>query len=945
MPQKNFKTQVSDREQQLKNNTSTAALVVGLFMTVVVGLALYTLRAEEINKLFPSVFPFLIGIIAYFSAFISRRGRHRAAAYLLLGTILLVSLASAFLFSKGQGIALAVIVLVITSFIAQLTLPSNQAGVAVALAVMIGLIDILADYYLPDPGIRNIPAYTNAIAAFLAAIFLINIFRQFNQFTLRIKLGAIFVLITLITAISLGVYTNTTERATLINQATNDLLETARFAGDSIDVILDYELRTIYSEAQNLDFVDYLNTPRNQRAGSPEEQRALTDLLNMKRKNDIYISSYAIIDRNGINILDTFAEDINTLQSNQDYFQIPVETGLVYISPILITPVTLDPVIYLAAPIRNSDGEIIGVLRSRINAAFLQTLLAQFTDTEHESEFAEIVDAETLTRLANTSSSENLYKTYENLPPAQIGELQVALRLKPGLFQDTTTAEDEMTANLRNPAQQNIFTAATVAYNGGTGYFASHRMSKANWIILIGRSEEAIFQPIREQTQQITLITMGVIIFAVFLSIVASQSLVRPVVELSNIARSIAGGNRDIRAEISTGDEVGALSEAFNVMTDELSATLNTLENRVAERTAELETSRAQVEKRAIELQFISEISKIISSEQRIETLLPLITRLVSERFGFYHVGVFLLDETGQYAVLRAANSEGGKRMLNRSHKLEVGGNSIVGYVTRRAVPRIALDVGADAVFFNNPDLPNTRSEMALPLIARNRLIGALDVQSESSNAFTETDANTLSILADQAAIAIENTRLFEQSQETLRETQALYRQNIAEGWRLFSQEEPIIGYEQTLTGGRKIERPVDSEEIRRAINQGNIIVSRNGQSQDQPFMVVPIKLRGQTIGTLRVQAGTRKQEWTNDEINLAKVISERLSLALENARLIQESQRQLIKEQTISTVSERISASIDLRNVLQTAVEELGRAMPGSEVIIRLDSQKDGAS
>jgi len=379
-----------------------------------------------------------------------------------------------------------------------------------------------------------------------------------------------------------------------------------------------------------------------------------------------------------------------------------------------------------------------------------------------------------------------------------------------------------------------------------------------------------------------------------------------------------------------TNEAVGQL-ESLNQM----------LEQRMAERTTDLEIARQQSEKRAAELQSIGEMSKVITSEKRLESLLPLISRLVSERFNFYHTGIFLVDETRQFAVLQAANSEGGKNMLASGHRLEVGGSGIVAYVAKYGTTRIALDVGLDAVFFNNPELPNTRSEMALPLTVRDKTIGVLDVQSEKPGAFTKNDANTLSILTDQIAIAIENARLFTQTQQALSEAQTLYRQNSQKGWLTISREEASVGYQQSMKGGRKLTRPVETDEIRQAMNRGDVLVVNADGIREDPSIVVPIKLRGQVIGVLNIKAPTKDRRWSNDEVNLAEAISERLSLALENARLIQESQRQVIKEQTISEVTGKIGASINLKNVLQTAVEELGRAMPGSEVMIKFQNEE----
>jgi GAF domain-containing protein len=231
---------------------------------------------------------------------------------------------------------------------------------------------------------------------------------------------------------------------------------------------------------------------------------------------------------------------------------------------------------------------------------------------------------------------------------------------------------------------------------------------------------------------------------------------------------------------------------------------------------------------------------------------------------------------------------------------------------------------------------------MALPLNVRGKTIGVLDIQSDRPGAFTDNDTKTLGILADQIATALENARLFSQTQQALSEAQALYRQNLKQGWASFSREESLIGYQQNMKGGKKLTEPVETDEIRQALNRGDIVVFHEDGIAEEAAIVVPIKLRGQVIGSLNVKAPSKGRRWSNDEINLAEVISERLSIALENARLIQESQRQLIKEQTISDVTGKIGASINLRNVLQTAVEELGRAMPGSEVIIQFEKNNE---
>src|SRR5919108_140765 len=193
---------------------------------------------------------------------------------------------------------------------------------------------------------------------------------------------------------------------------------------------------------------------------------------------------------------------------------------------------------------------------------------------------------------------------------------------------------------------------------------------------------------------------------------------------------------------------------------------------------------RVPLQRRAKQFESIAHVARTISSTRNLDVLLSQITTVISQEFGFYHVGIFLLDTAKEYAVLSAANSPGGKYMLERGHRLRIGETGLVGFVTATGKPRVAMDTGADAVFFDNPDLPETRSEMALPLHVGEDIIGALDVQSTEPNSFLQEDINILSTLADQVSIAIQNARQFEETRKVLNESEVLSRQFIQTGWQ-----------------------------------------------------------------------------------------------------------------------------------------------------------------
>lgn len=364
------------------------------------------------------------------------------------------------------------------------------------------------------------------------------------------------------------------------------------------------------------------------------------------------------------------------------------------------------------------------------------------------------------------------------------------------------------------------------------------------------------------------------------------------------------------------------------------------LESTVKDRTAELDAANSRNEKRAKQFEAVARVSRVISQEHSLETLLPQVTELIKEHFGFYHIGVFLLDANSEYAALIASNSPGGQRMLARSHKLKVGQTGIVGYVAGTGLPRIALDTGADAIFFNNPDLPDTHSELALPLLRKgNEVIGVLDVQSEEANAFSQEDVRTLSTLADQVSIAIENSRLFEEQERILRETQRLYSGDLRAGWARFTRSMNLAGIRRRNLKTSFISTPIDLPGANEAMRSGSAFV-RTGEGAVS-ILTLPIKLREETVGVLNVQADG-SQTWSEDELDILSAIVGRAALSIENARLLEESRRIAEREHVISDISAKIGSGTDIENILKAAVQELGAHISGAQVTVEIG---DGGS
>ena len=343
------------------------------------------------------------------------------------------------------------------------------------------------------------------------------------------------------------------------------------------------------------------------------------------------------------------------------------------------------------------------------------------------------------------------------------------------------------------------------------------------------------------------------------------------------------------------------------------------LEERVAERTRELET--------------MAELSRAVTGFRDVDRLLPYAVDLIQERTGFYHVQVFLLDAEGEYAVLRASTGETGKLLLAANHRLAVGSDSVIGQVTARRRPIIALDT-EDAQFVHrpNPILPDTRSEMALPLQIEGRVIGALDVQSAQPNAFDENDVRVFQMLADQLAVAIDNANLLRESRARLREIDLLNRRMVGETWRehLRQRYDRVLGAE--AEGEAVVQQADLSGPMAEALRTQQPVVRPVDGVQ---VVALPVVYRGTTLGAVEFEVEGDAVD--AEVLAMAQALVDRLALSLDNVRLTERAQRLAYRERVVNTISGKLTGVTDVADILQTAVRELGQALRVPETTIQL--------
>ena len=416
----------------------------------------------------------------------------------------------------------------------------------------------------------------------------------------------------------------------------------------------------------------------------------------------------------------------------------------------------------------------------------------------------------------------------------------------------------------------------------------------------------AAFQPVSKALAPLStatytaVITAGIIItISTIIIISLSQSISGPIRKLTEAAKKILEGDTDISLEVQSADEIGTLATSFNQMTTDLNALVNNLEVTIEARTKDLQ-------QRAVQLEASALVARQAAEVRDVTTLLELVVNLIPKMFNYYHAGIFLLDEHNRFAILQAANSDGGKKMLARNHKLQVGRVGVVGFAAGMGEPRIAQDVGADVVYYDNPDMPDTRSEMAVPLKVRERVIGVLDVQSTEANAFAQEDIEILQVLADQVALAIDNARLLENSQKALEELQILYGQDTAKAWR-------------TRLTGKEIAYTYDSTGLTRQSSETNLQGNDSGG-----LLSKPISLRGQIIGNLNFLREGSETGWSDDENILIEEILEQTALALENARLVNQIRLRSDQIQLLQEITSTAASVLDEKELLDIVAEKL---------------------
>ncbi|MBC7870635.1 MAG: GAF domain-containing protein [Chitinophagaceae bacterium] len=440
-------------------------------------------------------------------------------------------------------------------------------------------------------------------------------------------------------------------------------------------------------------------------------------------------------------------------------------------------------------------------------------------------------------------------------------------------------------------------------------------------------SNQTFTVTLAQVSSRITLLVGGIVIFSLLLGVGINQ-FITP--SLRGLERSIrAMSNGDFDAPVSAAgrrDEIGSLARSFIAMREQARGLVEELQKRVDARVRDLQATQ--------------EVSRFASTQRDLQVLMDNVVTLIANQFpNIYHAQIFLVDDEGRNAILRASTGEAGRNLLARGHRLEVGGVSVIGQVTDEGRVVVARDTAASNVHKQNEFLPETRAELAIPLRFGDTIIGALDVQSRESDSFSEDQVRILQTMADQIAIAIENARLYQESIQRLEEITLNNQQATQAAWQEYMNAQRVTA----LTSSAGTETGMAHGELRRsAITHGAPVVGEVTERDTVP-VAVPIMLRGQTLGAIAWEL--RADDFDYDKVLLGQELVNRLAISLDNARLFQESRRAITRERLVNEISTRLTAQTDVDSILQTAVREVGQALRAPQVTIQLQGKRENGS
>ena len=889
-------TEISDvQHRATRFNQVVLTLSVGAVVASSLYVLAYMLQPEVWQLLAEAGITVLALISAAVAYGLARRGKLDAAGYWIIFGVMIaygggeLLVANATLYFAVGGVLLIILV-------GSMILPRKRR-VWLPLAGLFGVYAWLVNWFEPLPRYDItqsilLTLVTAGVTFLVALAILWQIARAFRIGTIRTRLLVAFVTLTLLVATTTGIVSAVMGYRSGQEQMIAQLESVATLKEAEIETWVDTLQTELGTMLTGANAGQYTRILLQEEAPEPADYQEAHDKLQARFQKSLnWLEETFMMDLKGHVVLSSDATQEGKIHAGEAYFQRGLEDF--YVHPPSYSPSLGRMSVIVAQPVFDQRGTVIGVLAGRAGMDTLSKIMLERAG------------------LGQTGETYLIGTNHAMLTESRSGE--------EGIYVRTEGA---------NAAIGNHAHGAGVydGYWGEPVVGVYHWLPELEVALLAEQGQAEAFSSL----YMMLTVNAGVVLVAVMLAVGASlfvtRSIANPLADLAETATQIAAGDLERVARVEREDEIGAVAQAFNRMTARLRDLVGSLEQRVAERTRDLERRSAYLEASA-------QVGHAAASILETDQLMRQVVDLIREQFGLYYVGLFLVE--GEWAVLRAGTGEAGRIMLARGHRLRVGAG-MIGWSIANAQARVALEAGEDAVRRVAAELPETRSEAALPLRSRGRVIGALTVQHVQPGAFDRDTIVVLQTMADQVAVALDNARLFAEAQAAMEAEHRAYGELSRAAWRDLLRARPDLAYrsdEHGVTGAGDVWRP----EMEQAWREGRTVQIPNSQSPTPNPLAVPIKVRGHVIGVLDTHKPGDAGAWTPEEVALLEALTGRLGEALESARLFQDTQRRAAREQLTREITDKMRRAVSVEGIAQTAVDELYRVLGTSRAFVRL--------
>lgn len=853
---------------------------------------------------------FGLGVLAGFGAILSRRERP-AQGIMLVMYALAVSYPPIALLVSGLGAVLGPALMVIGPMSAFHALSQRSSRAIMVVTIVSGLTTLLLDLFGSAARPALVGAFIPLLALLVTGVLAFLVFRQFRDYSLRTKLVISLVGITLISVAIVGVISSSISSAQINEQVGTNLSavtsslarEIAELVSNDVDILSALSLNKFIQDTVAIANTDgssdqaYFDRIDQEWKNAADNDPLITGILKNELADDLVEFQSRFPGFLEIFVTDQYGAIIASTNRTSDYYQADEEwwqvawnngSGRVYVSQATFDESANAYAIDIAVPIStHNDSTPIGVLRSTIDINILENLIASV-------------------QLGQTGQADLVFQGDQYLDPDGLGLTTLAPEDVAGL------------ASLSETYGQRTFedSLTLVSKSKVSAPLSKHHevIEQLGWTVVVHQDIAEAHESVAATTRSISLAGIVIALVIAVVAQILAQILVGPISRLTVVADQVTAGDLQARANVEAADEIGSLATAFNTMTSRLHEFIANLESRVAERTGGLVLA--------------AEVGRSVSQVRELHLMLQDAAEIVRSRFDLYYVQVYLTDPAQSALILEAGTGTVGTELVARGHRLPVNTASINGRAAMEKHSVVIPDTSASTTFKPNPLLPDTRSEMAVPLLVGEKVVGVLDLQSQNPGALNQDILPAFEALAGQLAIAIQNANLLAEAQQARLEVESqagrLVRKNWQEHLDAIHQPERI-GF---VFEGNAVIPLADAADIKPP-SEGNIIQA-------------PVAITGESLGTLSVELDAR--DLTAQTAELVNNVARQVAQQIENLRLLESAERyryeaeQATRRLTIegwksymeSRSGENLGYLYDLKQVQPVEAEQL----PAQDVI-----------